>query len=148
MSLAKSLLIACSVLSVLAAPSTLLSKPFEDHVVHEERYSLPPGWVQRSNNLDKNRIISVRINLVQSNLGEKAEELLMSISHPESPKYGEHYNPHEIAELVRPFSPNWISILEANFVAVNLVRPEERHCRHRDRMAQGGRSRCSSQQEL
>ena len=95
---------ACSVLSVLAAPSALLPRPFGDHVVHEERSSLPPGWVQHSNNLDKTRIIPVRINLVQNNLGEKAEELLMSVSHPESPKYGEHYNPHEIAELVRPFS--------------------------------------------
>ena len=104
MSLAKSLVIACSVLAVLAAPSTLLSKRFEDHVVHEERTSLPHKWVERSNVLDKTRTIPVRINLVQNNMGEKAEELLMSVSHPESPKYGEHYGPHDIADLVRPFS--------------------------------------------
>lgn len=100
MSLAKSLVIACSVLSVLAAPSTLLSKRFEDHVVHEERSSPPHQWVERSNALDKTRTIPVRINLAQNNLGEKAEELLMSVSHPESPKYGEHYSPHDIADLV------------------------------------------------
>lgn len=136
MSLVKSLVVACSILSALAAPSTL-SKRFEDHVVHEERSSIPHEWVKDSNMiLDKTRTIPVRINLVQNNLDEKAEDLLMSVSHPESPKYGEHYSPHDIADLVRPFEPK-LDFGTNFFTPVLLVRAEERCRCHCHRVAQG-----------
>lgn len=78
-----------------------LSKRFQEHSVHEERSALPASWNKRSDTpLDKSRHIPVRINLVQNGIDEHGEDLLMKVSHPDSPHYGKHYTPHEIADLV------------------------------------------------
>jgi len=86
--------------TILAAAG--LTKRFEEHSVHEERSALPHAWTKRSDiPLDKSRRIPIRINLVQDGIDEYGEELLMKVSHPHSPHYGNHYSPSEIADLVR-----------------------------------------------
>lgn len=100
MLLLKSLVLLGSTLSVLGVPSEPLRRGLGDHVIHEERSSLPRGWIKHESRLDKSRTIPIRINLIQGDIDEKGESLLMEVSHPESPKYGEHYSPHAVADLV------------------------------------------------
>ena len=91
--------------SALAAPQN--AKRFLDYSVHEERGVLPPNWARsevaalNKREADKeNFILPFRINLAQNNVN-KAHDILMDISDPQSPRYGDHLSPHEIAKLVR-----------------------------------------------
>ncbi|KAF9520163.1 hypothetical protein BS47DRAFT_1336132 [Hydnum rufescens UP504] len=77
----------------------MFSKRFGPRIIHEARSVIPNQWDKRLM-LDKSRIIPVRINLAQ-NL-EGAEDLLMEVSHPDSPKYAQHYNADEVADLFAP----------------------------------------------
>ena len=77
--------------STLAAPST----PYT-YARHEKRNNLPPGWV-KDQRLPGHEILPMRIGLAQSNL-DKAEQYLMEVSHPDSPKYGQHWTAKQIAE--------------------------------------------------
>lgn len=86
----------------LAAPQ--VAKRFVDYSVHEERTHLPAHWTRAESAAvpDKRSegiILPVRINLAQNNV-ERAHDILMDISDPESPRYSEHLSPHEVAELV------------------------------------------------
>ena len=81
------------VASTAAAPSV-------NHVLHEKRGVLPPGWGQEQE-LDENNILPMKIGLAQSNL-DKAEEYLLEISHPDSPKFGQHWSAKQIAETFAP----------------------------------------------
>lgn len=89
----------------MAAPQP--AKRFDDYSVHAERSQLPPHWAVRSESAsahDKRSdvILPVRINLAHSEEQvERAHDILMDISDPESPRWGEHLTPHEVAELVR-----------------------------------------------
>jgi tripeptidyl-peptidase I len=87
-------LLGIPLLRVLAAPR----ERFGPHIIHEARSVIPNQWDKRPM-LDKSRIIPVRINLAQNFDG--AEDLLMEVSHPDSPKYAQHYNAEEVADLVR-----------------------------------------------
>lgn len=81
------------VASVIAAPSST-------HVLHEKRSTLPFGW-ERHNKLPSHEILPMRIGLKQSNL-DKAEDFLMEVSHPSSPKYGQHWSAKKVAETFAP----------------------------------------------
>jgi tripeptidyl-peptidase-1 len=73
------------------------------HVLHEKRAADPyaAGWMQ-SHRLEARDIIPLRVGLRQQNL-HKLEELLLSVSHPESPTYGEHFS---AAQIVDTFAPS------------------------------------------
>lgn len=88
-------LLACTglVVTTLAAPST-------NHVLHEKRNGIPPGWRQ-VDKLEVTDILPMRIALTQSNL-HRTDEYLMSVSHPESATYGQHWSAKEIAETFAP----------------------------------------------
>lgn len=109
----KNYLLSLTLYSLVAvASSTGLGKRFEEHSVHEERSTPPPAWIKHSDvPLDKSRTIPVRINLVQNGIDEHGEGLLMKVSHPESPHYGDHYSPDEIADLVSLRSGMWGNLL-------------------------------------
>lgn len=79
----------------LAAPS-----PRSGHVLHEKRASEPVDWAV-SRRLEPDKILPMRIGLAQRNL-DRLEELLMEVSHPESPKYGQHYTPSEVVDTFAP----------------------------------------------
>lgn len=79
----------------VAAPSR--RSPF---VLHETRAAEPVEW-SPIGRLDSNKVLPMRFGLVQQNL-HLVEEMLMAVSHPESPSYGKHYTP---AEIVDKFSP-------------------------------------------
>ncbi|TFK74740.1 subtilisin-like protein [Pluteus cervinus] len=86
---------------LLAVAGTTLAIPTRSsHVVHETRAVNPLEWIQGVR-LDASQIIPLRIGLSQQNL-DRIEELLMSVSHPESPTYGQHMSPDEIVDMFAP----------------------------------------------
>ena len=94
--------------SVLPFVVTLLGvafavpSPHSDNVVHEIRVSEPTtaNWI-KAGRLDSNKILPMRIGLAQQNL-HRLEEMLMSVSHPESPKFAQHFTPMEIVDIFAP----------------------------------------------
>ena len=92
--------------SVLLFVATLLGvafsvpSPRSYHVIHETRAAEPIEWVN-TGRLDSNRMLPMRFGLVQQNL-HKLEEMLMSVSHPESPKYAQHFTPMEVIDTFAP----------------------------------------------
>lgn len=90
------------VASVTAAPSST-------HVLHEKRDALPFGW-ERHDKLSSHEVLPMRIGLKQSNL-DKAEEFLMEVSHPNSPKYGQHWSAKKVAETFAPSRESFDAVL-------------------------------------
>lgn len=79
----------------IAAPSKRFS-----HVVHEKRAFEPIDWIQ-DRRLEATKVLPMRIGLTQQNL-HRLEEMLLSVSHPESAKYGQHFTPKEVADAFAP----------------------------------------------
>lgn len=90
------------VASVIAAPSST-------HVQHEKRDALPFGW-ERHDKLPSHDVLPMRIGLKQSNL-DRAEEFLMEVSHPKSPKYGQHWSAKEVAETFAPSQESFDTVI-------------------------------------
>lgn len=72
------------------------------HVEHERRsFSLENrGW-RLARRLEPEAVLPLRIGLTQPNL-HTLEDVLMEVSHPESPSYGQHWTPHQIMEYFQP----------------------------------------------
>jgi tripeptidyl-peptidase-1 len=85
-----------TLLGVASAVPSLRS----DIVVHETRVSEPTHWT-KTGRLDSNKVLPMRFGLNQQNL-HKLEEMLMSVSHPESPKYAQHFTPIEVVDTFAP----------------------------------------------
>lgn len=96
------LTIAALVASVIAAPSFT-------NVLHEKRDALPFGW-ERHDKLPSHDVLPMRIGLKQSNL-DKAEEFLMEVSHPSSPKYGQHWSAKKVAETFAPSRESFDAVI-------------------------------------
>jgi len=90
----------------LSLCATLLGAAFaapskrSPHILHEKRAAEPLDWGV-SHRLDANKILPMRFGLSQQNT-HRVEELLMAVSHPESPTFGKHYSPSEIVDLFAP----------------------------------------------
>ncbi|KAF8517278.1 subtilisin-like protein [Hysterangium stoloniferum] len=69
-------------------------------VVHEKREFIPHGW-SRSRRVSADAVLPMRFGLKQNNL-HRLEEFLMEVSHPESPRYGQHWSSNKIAETFAP----------------------------------------------
>lgn len=80
--------------ATLAAPSKTTAR-----IVHERRATDPgPEWILTHRLNPIARLPSpLRIGLKQSNL-HHLENLLLSVSHPESPSYGQHWTPQQISD--------------------------------------------------
>ncbi|KAF8173454.1 peptidase S8/S53 domain-containing protein [Pholiota molesta] len=70
------------------------------HITHEKRSHLPMGWAI-SRRSTPTAPLPLRFGLRQSNL-ERLEALLMDVAHPESPNYGKHWTPAEVAATFAP----------------------------------------------
>ena len=82
---------------VFAVPSSSLRS---DHVVHEVRAAEPIHWT-KTGRLNSNSVLPMRFGLVQQNL-HMLEEMLMSVSNPDSPKYAQHFTPMEVVDAFAP----------------------------------------------
>ena len=69
------------------------------HVVHEKRSG--SSGLRRTTRVDADSVTTFRLALKQSNL-EHGEALMMNISHPGSPHYGQHWTSEQVRELFAP----------------------------------------------
>ncbi|KAI9060234.1 subtilisin-like protein [Trametes sanguinea] len=69
-------------------------------VLHEHRRSSPVGWTLHKR-ADPDATLPLSIALVQSNL-HNLDSYLLDIADPDSPNYGKHWTPAQIAETFRP----------------------------------------------
>ena len=88
------------VTSTLLGAASAVPSPRSDHVVHETRISEPTHWIN-SGRLDSNKVLPMRFGLIQQNL-HRLDEMLISVSHPESPKYAQHFTPVEVVDTFAP----------------------------------------------
>jgi tripeptidyl-peptidase-1 len=79
----------------LAAPS-----PANHHVVHEKRAADPIDWT-KSRRLEGHKVLPMRFGLTQQNI-HRLEEMLLAVSHPDSPTYGQHWTPAQIVDTFAP----------------------------------------------
>lgn len=92
--------------------------PSVNHVVHEKRDRLPPGW-QYHEKLESSKVLPMKIALVQPNL-DRADEFLMDVSHPSSPNYGKHWTHEEIANKFAP-SPETVDTVKAWLISSGIA---------------------------
>ncbi len=95
---------------LLCSLSFARPSPRSNHVVHEKRAMEPRGWVQ-TRRLEADKVLPMRFGMTQNNL-HKLEEMLMAVSHPDSPAYGQHYSPLEVVNTFAP-SAETISAVSA-----------------------------------
>lgn len=90
---------------VFAVPSRRLS-----HVLHEKRAMEPVDWT-KSRRVDPDWVLPMRFGLVQSNL-DQIENMLMSVSSPNSPTFGQHFTQEQILETFAPSQQTIDSVTE------------------------------------
>lgn len=96
---ARSLSVAVQFAIVLSGTVLGLAVP-ETHVVHERRHVAHPRINKR---MAPNAVLPMRIGLRQDDSAlQSAEEWLMEVSHPSSPKYGQHWSSDEVIAAFRP----------------------------------------------
>ncbi|KAJ7200325.1 subtilisin-like protein, partial [Mycena pura] len=86
----------------LTGQSVARLSPRSLHVLHETRAADPhaSGW-QLARRLEPGTVIPLRVGLQQRNL-DQLEDLLMSVSHPESTTYGQHWSPAQVVDAFAP----------------------------------------------
>lgn len=71
-------------------------------VVHEQRDVFDDEIATRSR-IEGDTLLPVRIGLKQNqHAAENAEKWLMEVSHPDSPKYGQHWSQEDVIEAFKP----------------------------------------------
>lgn len=97
---------------VLASPTAPVSSPplttttspssssSSSNNIFESIHQLPRGWT-RTADAQPNDPVKLRISLKQQNLDTFYESLLQ-VSSPDHPRYGQHYEAHELRSLLRP----------------------------------------------
>jgi tripeptidyl-peptidase-1 len=68
--------------------------------LHEKRSHIPVGWTH-AQKLDPSASIPLRFALTQSNI-QDIEMFLYDVSYPDSPNYGKHWSPGQIAAKFAP----------------------------------------------
>ncbi|KAJ7505953.1 subtilisin-like protein [Mycena galericulata] len=89
-------------LTTLVALATVSAAPSSIRVLHEKRAVEPDvsGW-SLARRLEPSNLIPLRVGLRERNL-DRLEDLLLSVSHPDSPTYGEHWSPAQIVDMFAP----------------------------------------------
>ncbi|KAJ7149248.1 subtilisin-like protein [Mycena crocata] len=134
-------------LATLAGITAALPSLSSAHVIHEKRASEPSisGWLQ-THRLEATKTIPLRVGLQQQNL-QQLEDLLLSVSHPESRTYGQHWSPRQILDMFAPSDEaiaavkNWLvdagladhrlrMSLSRGWIAVNVTVEEAENLLH------------------
>ncbi|KAF3906894.1 Aorsin [Orbilia brochopaga] len=92
-----------NIVSSLASPVS-----YSNYVVHESRRILPHGW-HRDSRLSGTLQLPVKIGLTQENL-HIGEELLLQVSHPDSPAYGKHWTAEQIRAKFTPSEERYTAV--------------------------------------
>ena len=70
------------------------------HIVFERRQVEPHGWVQ-GRRLEVDFMLPMRFGLIQNNLNH-LDDMLMVVSHPDSPGYGKHWSATDLVDKFKP----------------------------------------------
>ncbi|KAF3932549.1 Aorsin [Dactylellina cionopaga] len=98
----------CWALLVVAGFTCASPLSYTKYTVHESRQHLPQGW-HRDSRLSGDVPISFKIGLTQANL-HRGEELLLQVSHPDSPSYGQHWTPDEVRAKFSPSQESYVAV--------------------------------------
>ena len=98
--LASAMYLKFSLLAALTGVAVAIPSRRSPFVLHEERATEPFDWVGVGR-LESEKILPMRFGLTQGNLS-RVEDMLMAVSHPESPTYGKYYTPADIVEIFSP----------------------------------------------
>ncbi|KIY49300.1 subtilisin-like protein [Fistulina hepatica ATCC 64428] len=79
-------------------------------VLHEHRYHIPAGW-KRTRRSTGDAVLPLRFGLHQSNL-HLLDEFLHDVAHPESPNYGKHWGPKDVADTFAPSPESVTAVVE------------------------------------
>jgi len=82
------------------AASAIADPTISSWKLHEKRSHIPTGWT-RARKHDPSASIPLRFALTQSDIRD-IETLLYDVSHPDSPNYGKHWSPGQIAAKFAP----------------------------------------------
>ncbi|KAI0063498.1 subtilisin-like protein [Artomyces pyxidatus] len=88
------------ILALAAAVASAVPSRRAPHVLHEKRAAEPVEW-ERTRRLESHKVLPLRVGLKQQNM-HMLEELVLAVSHPESPKYAQHWSPQEVADYFSP----------------------------------------------
>jgi tripeptidyl-peptidase-1 len=69
-------------------------------VLHEKRDHVPAGW-SRSGKHHATAVLPLRFGLSQPNI-DAIDQYINDVAHPDSPNYGNHWTPAEVAEKFAP----------------------------------------------
>ncbi|KAH7927947.1 subtilisin-like protein [Leucogyrophana mollusca] len=89
-----------SLLSWLTLSLVVVSGATSPWTLHERRSHIPPGW-NRARKHEPSAIIPLRIALTQPNI-DQIGSYLNDVSHPDSPNYGDHWTPDQVATKFAP----------------------------------------------
>ncbi|KAJ3512186.1 hypothetical protein NLJ89_g3668 [Agrocybe chaxingu] len=70
------------------------------YIPHETRSHIPAGWTL-ARRYEASELLPLRFGLKQSNM-DRLEEMLNDVSHPESPNFGNHWTPTQVAKTFAP----------------------------------------------
>ncbi|KAI1455382.1 Pro-kumamolisin, activation domain-containing protein [Annulohypoxylon moriforme] len=89
-------------LSALVATSASTVSPVlqSNYILHEKRDASLSAWTKRDV-VHPSAVLPMRIGLKQSNL-HRGHDLLMDVSRPDSPNYGQYYTAEQVDELFAP----------------------------------------------
>lgn len=88
-------------LSVLSQTLGAFSEPqISPYRLHEKRTHVPDGW-SYSHKHHSSSVLALRFGLTQPNIGAIAE-FIGDVSHPDSPNYGKHWTPAQVAAKFAP----------------------------------------------
>ena len=112
-------------LGVLAIGSCVTGS-FSQHVNHSVhgRHAVEPVASAKTHRLEAYRNITIYIGLTQQNL-DGIEETLRSVSHPDSPTYGQHWSAEKVIEHFSP-SEATVSAVESWLVEAGF-QPDRLH---------------------
>lgn len=86
---------------LLGLPSLSSAAPQKRSVVHERRdLAQRSPWSKRER-IPQDEVFEMRIGLAQQNT-HRGHDLLMEVSDPRSPKYGQHWSPEEVTRAFGP----------------------------------------------
>ncbi|TFK92673.1 subtilisin-like protein [Polyporus arcularius HHB13444] len=97
--------LASAVVVAVATPA-----PLSLHVRHESRRAVPHGW-SLDRRADPDAFVPLKFRLRQSNL-ENLDAYLLDIADPQSPNYGKHWTPEQVAQTFRP-SPDSVDTVHS-----------------------------------
>jgi len=87
--------------SLFASFALAVANPLPySYTLVRKRSTIPLGWSHIAKH-NPSSILPIRFGLSQPNI-HNIGELLLDISHPESPNYGNHWTPSQVADKFRP----------------------------------------------